>query len=516
MLHRIVIEFTAMEKIQSTIDIRSDGNIRYSLPSGAQGEVVIEPLKALEIIRDRAKALFLRENDVEGTPSEEAYHWKAAFYTKKGVIRTMEGWYGEPRDRFFGFEVLLSGIEYVTGEDFGAFAAEKKMREQQEVQRIDMVFQAAKEMALARSDPASNAALRISQKLLKSACCHIGSEENLMISPISIELILSLLVYASKGKTCEELLNYLEVGSDSILEDVIALTKTVANDRAASVATAIYAGAHTWPFVLSSFVLKLNESEGTDLLAPGSNAEAINKWVKDKTKGMIPSILSPEETLADLMVLNAVAFEAAWLDEYDDDDIRDGIFYRLGGGMEKAHYLQSTEDYLIYDESVIGFLKPYEDCGFSFMALLPQKTKDPLVFVDSLSENALYDLIRGAAQVPVSVTIPEFAFDNMIDLKEVLRSERVISVFDEKTADISNMLSLPHSYISAIKHKTHVEVDRKGTRAAAVTSYAVAAGLHQLPRFEVKLDRPFIFGIVHNGSGVPLFLGILNTLKGTA
>jgi len=41
-----------------------------------------------------------------------------------------------------------------------------------------------------------------------------------------------------------------------------------------------------------------------------------------------------------------------------------------------------------------------------------------------------------------------------------------------------------------------------------------AFGVPPMPRFEVKLNRPFVFAIVHNESGLPLFLGVVNTLKG--
>ncbi len=514
LLHRIVVEFDPVDGIHNTIDIRSDGTIHYSIPSKPHGEATINSLEARDIIRNRASALFLWEEDIDGDILENSYHWKVIFYSKKGVIRTMEGWRGENQDRFTDFEIFLSELENATDEDFGAFAAEKMAHEQAEAQRIKQILQEAKELAATRSNPAVNTILRVSQKLLKITTGDLGSDQNRLISPVSIELILSLLAFASKGKTRDELLGFLGVDSDTFLDDIGALVKMVASDRATSVANAIYADTLTSPFVLPAFISKLKESGATDLLSPDINAVAINRWVNDKTKGMIPSILSPGEKLANLIVLNAIAFEAKWLEEYDDDDICDGIFYRFDGGMEKARFLNSTEDYLVYDDSAIGFLKPYQDCGFSFLGLLSQKTTNPVDFLASLPEDALGNLIRGAARVPVAVTIPEFSFDTTLDIKNLLLGEGVVSVFDENTADISNMLSLPKSYISEIKHKTHVEVDRNGTKAAALTSmFAFAGCLPELPRFEVKLDRPFVFGIVHNGSGVPLFLGVVNTLK---
>ena len=64
-------------------------------------------------------------------------------------------------------------------------------------------------------------------------------------------------------------------------------------------------------------------------------------------------------------------------------------------------------------------------------------------------------------------------------------------------------------------HKTHIEVDRKGTRAAAVTELAVAGcdcEEEYIPPVYMILDRPFIYGIIDNATGLPIFLGCMNQM----
>ena len=66
--------------------------------------------------------------------------------------------------------------------------------------------------------------------------------------------------------------------------------------------------------------------------------------------------------------------------------------------------------------------------------------------------------------------------------------------------------------LESIVHKARIEVDRKGTRAAAVTMGVVcAAGLSNRVKY-VTLDRPFLFAIMHNGTGLPVFVGVVNHL----
>jgi len=67
-------------------------------------------------------------------------------------------------------------------------------------------------------------------------------------------------------------------------------------------------------------------------------------------------------------------------------------------------------------------------------------------------------------------------------------------------------------YISRVFHKTFLDLDEKGTEAAAATAVVMATrGMVMKPEtpVEVRVDRPFIFAIQHRASGTCLFLGHL-------
>ncbi|MCR5692339.1 MAG: proteinase inhibitor I4 serpin, partial [Eubacterium sp.] len=82
-------------------------------------------------------------------------------------------------------------------------------------------------------------------------------------------------------------------------------------------------------------------------------------------------------------------------------------------------------------------------------------------------------------------------------------------------ADFSNLSDRVGIYLDSVLHKTHIELDRNGTKAAAVTvvvaEVAETSGLPQDPK-EVYLDRPFVYAIVEAESGIPLFIGCVNQL----
>lgn len=70
-------------------------------------------------------------------------------------------------------------------------------------------------------------------------------------------------------------------------------------------------------------------------------------------------------------------------------------------------------------------------------------------------------------------------------------------------------------WISNVLHKTHIEVNREGTRAAEVTAIEMTDNCEvAMPDDQViiTLDRPFVYGIVDNQTGLPVFLGCVNQL----
>ena len=119
------------------------------------------------------------------------------------------------------------------------------------------------------------------------------------------------------------------------------------------------------------------------------------------------------------------------------------------------------------------------------------------------------------------VEIPEFTFDYNVEMSAILQSMGMTDAFDPELADFNNMLSKqngdPHPVcINSVIHKTHIEVNRKGTRAAAATAIEMTDGCtavaEPIEYIYVILDRPFIYGIIDNETGLPIFLGCVNQM----
>ena len=108
----------------------------------------------------------------------------------------------------------------------------------------------------------------------------------------------------------------------------------------------------------------------------------------------------------------------------------------------------------------------------------------------------------------VEVSLPRFKLTQQFLLNEILAGKGATEMFSEYEADFSGITAGPERiYVSRVIHKAFVEVNEKGTEAAAATGVVMMApaGLMMNPIFCV--DHPFLFMICHKKSNAILFMG---------
>ena len=139
--------------------------------------------------------------------------------------------------------------------------------------------------------------------------------------------------------------------------------------------------------------------------------------------------------------------------------------------------------------------------------------------LESLSGEALVNILENASGEEVIIALPRFTTDYDAGLEEVLPALGMTDAFDPALADFTAMGSAadegPKLYISRVLHKTHLEVDEDGTKAAAATAVEVeetAAAPETEPPKQVILDRPFLYLIVDKENNVPVFMGTVLAL----
>mgnify|MGYP000240154902 CR=1 FL=1 len=252
----------------------------------------------------------------------------------------------------------------------------------------------------------------------------------------------------------------------------------------------------------------------------GSLVTDLNRWVSQKTDGMIDRLLEQApDVLTMLYLVNAACFDARWDTPYTKADLRTGLpFTAADGTRQTADYLTGTESIYLSGNNVTGFVKPYDGGKYAFVALLPDEGVTLADYLENLTGEHLYKLITDHRSADVQVSIPKFDAQSELELEEPLKDMGITDLFNVSTADLRGIGSAPSGnnlYVFSVLHKTYLELDENGTKAAAATSLEANAGAAP-PSEDVKtvtLDRPFLYMIVDTHACVPLFMGTVTSME---
>ncbi len=237
----------------------------------------------------------------------------------------------------------------------------------------------------------------------------------------------------------------------------------------------------------------------------------INDWVEEKTEDKIKDLLA-QGTINDLtrMVLtNAIYFLGTWEHKFNPKATQDSDFW-LDEANKVTVPMMYQEDFFEYAEGEgMRILEmPYKGESLSMVVLLPEK-KDGLKDLEGiLNEENLGKWLNCLKRQKVETYFPKFQMTQSFNLNDILRSLGMKEAFT-RSADFSNMEPCRELYISDVVHKAFVEVDEKGTEAAAATAVVMelAAMPMNVPVF--KADHPFIFIIRDRSTNSILFIGRL-------
>ena len=344
--------------------------------------------------------------------------------------------------------------------------------------------------------------------------------ENVLVSPYSVMQALAMTANGANGDTLTEMENVLGGGMPiNELNEYLFLWRNgqpATDDCKLKTANSVWfrddAGRMT---VMPDFLQTNADYYGADIFRkPFDNGtlNEINGWVNEKTDAMIPQLIDSIPDSAVMYLMNAVAFEAKWATPYEDEP-QNRDFYGNGSTVP-CQMMYSDEGTYLEDENACGFYKPYQGGRYAFVTLLPDEGTDVSSYVAGLTPERLASVIAGRRNEDVNAGLPKFSYDYDISLVPALK-EMGMPAACEAGADFSKMID-PNTdlvNIDAVIHKTHIDVDTEGTKAAAATAVVMCDGammMEQEPKY-VICDRPFVYMILDTEYNLPVFIGVLNT-----
>ncbi|MFO7743244.1 MAG: serpin family protein [Anaerolineae bacterium] len=349
--------------------------------------------------------------------------------------------------------------------------------------------------------------------------------KNLFYSPYSISLALAMTYAGARGETEEQMAEALrfKLPQEDLHPAFNALDQELAQRGEGAegkdqegfrlnIANAIW-GQEDYEF-LSTFLDVLAENYGAGLrvldfaTAPEESRVAINDWVSEQTEGKIEDLLRQGviTRLTRLVLTNAIYFNAAWADPFEEESTEEGAFRLLDGSEVSVPMMRQTESFGYAEGGDYQAIElPYDGHELSMVIVLPEEGELE-AFEDSLDAERLDAILKARERRQVALTMPKFEFEAQFSLAQTLAALGMPQAFTPD-ADFSGMTGARDLFISEVVHKAFVSVDEAGTEAAAATAVVMVESAMPEEPVEMTVDHPFLFLIRDIESGAILFVG---------
>jgi len=350
---------------------------------------------------------------------------------------------------------------------------------------------------------------------------------NLFFSPYSISSALAMTYAGARGQTAAQMAKVLhfDLEGEKLHQAYGELTSALnaagkAGHFALSVANALWAQ-KDYQF-LPDYLALVEKSYAAKVMEADFKRDAeaarvaINRWVedvtRDKIKDLIPKGVLNEMTR--LVLTNAIYFKGNWVHQFKDNRTQDGPFTLLGGEKVQTPMMHQTErfGYLAADGFQVLEM-PYKGDALSMAVFLPKEADGLPQFEKSLTSGGLEASLAKLRREEVVVTFPKFKMTYSASLGDPLKAMGMADAFSG-AADFSGMSTQERFFLQAALHKAFVDVNERGTEAAAATAIMVGAtGAPPRPKPIFTADHPFFFLIRDTRSGSILFMGRLMSPK---
>ncbi len=235
--------------------------------------------------------------------------------------------------------------------------------------------------------------------------------------------------------------------------------------------------------------------------APEAVREAINEWAADNTNNLIPELLSqPLPTNTVLALLNATLLDAKWRQTFTDVDGHE--FTDANGQLQSVPGFTETDDFQFLEtDDALSVAIPYQGSEVSLMIIVPN---DIETYTANLTAAQILQRHNDSRSAFLRLTIPNWEIESSIDFTQLPMTSSLVG----RMLNMTRMS--PDSScceITSFKQQAIIEVDKDGTRAAAVTSIGVGVTSVQLPERIVNIDQPYLYFIRDEPTGTILFSG---------
>ena len=251
--------------------------------------------------------------------------------------------------------------------------------------------------------------------------------------------------------------------------------------------------------------------------SPEASLKTINKSIAELTQQMIPELLSASSinTNTVTVLTNAVYFKGDWKKPFAPSEKRP--FNKFDGSTTDVDMMHKQASYAYTEDEQVQIVQlPYKGDELSMLVILP-KSKDKISMqrlVNKLSADQISQWNSDLANKEIILDLPKFKLEESYGMNSLLAKMGMPKAFSSQ-ADFGIFSQDLLLSVDAVVHKAVVDVDEKGTKAAASTGIIIVPMSlgYSTNTIKFKADHPFMFVIKDNKTDAILFLGQVNKLN---
>ncbi|XP_077289764.1 antitrypsin-like [Arctopsyche grandis] len=340
-----------------------------------------------------------------------------------------------------------------------------------------------------------------------------NADKNLIMSPLSAEVLLGLLSVGARGNTQKEINNAIQLQDPEMIKSTFQATMAKLNSIEGiklNIANKIYVkdGEN---FQLSPAFKSVaadhfsSDVQNVDFSHSEQVTRAINEWVESKTNHKIKDFIPPKtiDKTTELVLVNAIYFQGSWQKPFNkklthkkkfNKNEKDTVDVDLM--CQKGYF--SHAELPEWNSDILSL--PYTNSDTSLIIILPKTVNGLKALEEKILNCEIHQILNMMESKQVDVSIPKFKIESTFNLKTLLPELGMKTLFSAN-ADFHHLLkSHARVYVSKATQKAFIEVNELGTEAGAATDFQMTRGSSNVKTKKVDFiaDHPFYYMLMHN------------------
>lgn len=350
--------------------------------------------------------------------------------------------------------------------------------------------------------------------LFKKVNTSSGQEDNIIISPLSVSIALSMTLNGAEGATRDSMLKALRlegITPESVNNAYKELTKALLSvDKRVLISIANSVWTENDFVVKQTFIDILKNYYGAESgsfdIHDASAPDRINSWIEEKTNNLIKKMISKLDDNTVMLLVNAIYFKGKWRLEFDASKTADMPFYRLDGTSTSVAMMKQTDNFRAYRGEGFTLAElPYGQGNYAMDVIIADEGKGIDELISGLDDAGFNTWISKLSDQKVDISFPRFKYSFRKELKDLLTDMGMGIAFTDQ-ADLSGISDTYDLLISFVTHQAYIETNEEGTEAAAAT--VVGVGVTSYPQnLILNLNHPFFYIIRETTTNSVVFMG---------